>query len=154
MIFHVIYYASKTLNDPQLNYAAAEKELLVVVYAFDKFQSYLWGQRSSFTQITLLSRHFGASKIAAKILQSSFYWPTLFKDAFEFVKRCGQCQRIGKLRSRWSGPYTITQVFPHGAVEITHDSKGTFKINGQHLKYYWGSDFSKEKSTVHLRPPE
>ncbi|XP_022874166.1 uncharacterized protein LOC111392992 [Olea europaea var. sylvestris] len=59
-----------------------------------------------------------------------------------------------KLRSRWSGPYTITEVFPHGVVEITHDSKGTFKVNGQHLKYYWSGDFSKEKSTVHLKPPE
>ncbi|XP_022874311.1 uncharacterized protein LOC111393153 [Olea europaea var. sylvestris] len=55
----------------------------------------------------------------------------------------------GKLRSKWSGPYTITQVFPHGAVEITHDSKGTFKVNGQRLKYYWDGDFSKEKSTGH-----
>ncbi|XP_022873162.1 uncharacterized protein LOC111392130 [Olea europaea var. sylvestris] len=61
---------------------------------------------------------------------------------------------LGKLQSRWSGPYTIIQVFPHGAVEITHDSKGTFKINGQRLKHYWGGDFSKEKSTVHLRPSE
>ncbi|XP_022866902.1 uncharacterized protein LOC111386672 [Olea europaea var. sylvestris] len=60
----------------------------------------------------------------------------------------------GKLRSRWSSPYTITQIFPYGAVEITHDSKRTFKVNGQRLKYYWGDDFSKEKSTVHLRPSE
>ncbi|XP_022867583.1 uncharacterized protein LOC111387274 [Olea europaea var. sylvestris] len=60
----------------------------------------------------------------------------------------------GKLRLRWSGPYTITQVFPHGAVEITHDSKGTFKVNGQRLKYYWGGDFSEDKSTVHLGSPE
>ncbi|XP_022841909.1 uncharacterized protein LOC111365593 [Olea europaea var. sylvestris] len=51
----------------------------------------------------------------------------------------------GKLRSRWSGPYTITQVFPHGAIEITHDSKGTFKVNRQCLKHYWGGDFSKDK---------
>lgn len=29
----------------------------------------------------------------------------------------------GKLRSWWSGPYTITQVFPHRAVEILHESK-------------------------------
>ena len=36
-IFHVIYYASKVLNDAQLNYATTEKELLAVVYAFDKF---------------------------------------------------------------------------------------------------------------------
>ncbi|XP_022889495.1 uncharacterized protein LOC111405035 [Olea europaea var. sylvestris] len=60
----------------------------------------------------------------------------------------------GKLRLRRSGPYTITQVFPHGEVEITHDNKGTFKVNGQRLKHYWSGNFSKEKSTVHLRPPE
>ena len=35
-IFQVIYYASKTLNDSQLNYATTEKKLLAIVFAFDK----------------------------------------------------------------------------------------------------------------------
>ena len=43
---HVIYYASKLLNDAQLNYATTEKELLVVVFAFDKFRSYLVGSKT------------------------------------------------------------------------------------------------------------
>jgi hypothetical protein len=34
---HVVYYASKTLNEAQLNYATMEKELLAVVLAFEKF---------------------------------------------------------------------------------------------------------------------
>ena len=34
---HVIYYASPTLNDAQLNYATTEKEMLAVIFAFDKF---------------------------------------------------------------------------------------------------------------------
>ena len=34
---HVIYYASRTLNDAQLNYATTEKEMLAVIFAFDKF---------------------------------------------------------------------------------------------------------------------
>ena len=34
---HAIYYASRTLNDAQLNYSTTEKELLSVIFALDKF---------------------------------------------------------------------------------------------------------------------
>ncbi|CAL8135368.1 unnamed protein product [Prunus armeniaca] len=49
---HVIYYASRTLNDAQLNYSTTEIELLAVVFALDKFRSYLLG-----TKVIIYSDH-------------------------------------------------------------------------------------------------
>ena len=44
-LLYVIYYASFVLNDAQKNYTTIEKELLPVVYAIDKFRSYLVGSK-------------------------------------------------------------------------------------------------------------
>ena len=44
-LVHVIYYASKVLNANQRNYTTTEKELLAIVFAFDKFRSYLIGSK-------------------------------------------------------------------------------------------------------------
>ncbi|KAL4323612.1 hypothetical protein GQ457_11G024420 [Hibiscus cannabinus] len=44
--------------------------------------------------------HFGGNRTAAKILQSGFYCPTLFKDAHAFAKACDRCQITGKISRR------------------------------------------------------
>ncbi|XP_048229302.1 uncharacterized protein LOC125369928 [Ricinus communis] len=46
-----------------------------------------------------------------------------------------------KLKSHWSGPFTVTQVFHYGAVEVHHPKKGNFKVNGQRLKHYLGGSW-------------
>ena len=40
--------------------------------------------------------HFAGDSTARKVLLAGFWWPTLFKDAHKFVRRCDPCQRVGK----------------------------------------------------------
>ncbi|KAL5578330.1 hypothetical protein UlMin_020029 [Ulmus minor] len=54
----------------------------------------------------------------------------------------------GKLRSRWSGPFTVNKVLPSGAIEVKHPSKGIFTVNGQRLKHYVGENFDIERVVV------
>ncbi|GKF54075.1 hypothetical protein Tco_0160985, partial [Tanacetum coccineum] len=39
----------------------------------------------------------------------------------------------GKLKSRWSGPFTIAHVFPYGTVELSQNSGPNFKVNGHRI---------------------
>ncbi|GJR94331.1 reverse transcriptase domain-containing protein [Tanacetum coccineum] len=53
---------------------------------------------------------------------------------------CGLKIFSGKLKSRWSGPFTITQVFPYGTVELSRANGPKFKVNGHRVKHYFGGD--------------
>ncbi|XP_070040253.1 uncharacterized protein [Nicotiana tomentosiformis] len=44
--------------------------------------------------------HFGGVRTTAKVLESGFYWPTLFKDAQFWVKNCDECQRTRNISRR------------------------------------------------------
>ena len=51
----------------------------------------------------------------------------------------------GKLRSRWSGPFEIIQVFPYGTVELFNPrTKENFKVNGHQVKPYLDGGPRKE----------
>nr|GEX36841.1 hypothetical protein [Tanacetum cinerariifolium] len=53
--------------------------------------------------------HYGANYIAKKVFDSSFYWPTIYKDAFKLVKNCDSCQRQGKISQKDEIPQNAIQ---------------------------------------------
>nr|GEW48741.1 reverse transcriptase domain-containing protein [Tanacetum cinerariifolium] len=48
-----------------------------------------------------------------------------------------------KLKSRWSGSFTVSQVYPYGTVELLQPDEPNFKVNGHRVKHYFGEDVSK-----------
>nr|GEX72210.1 reverse transcriptase domain-containing protein [Tanacetum cinerariifolium] len=191
--FRPIHYASKTMTQAELNYTTTEKEMLAVVYAFEKFYSYLIMNKSivytdhsalkylfakkdvkarllrwilllqefdfkivdtrgaenyavnhlsrlenpyenvfdpkeinetfpletiSKESVDILTAchsgptggHYGANYTAKKVFDSGFYWPTIYKDAFELVKHCDSCQRQGKISQKDEMPQNSIQV--------------------------------------------
>ncbi|GJZ62632.1 reverse transcriptase domain-containing protein [Tanacetum coccineum] len=47
---------------------------------------------------------------------------------------------LGKLKTRWSGPFTITKVFPYGTIELSQPDGPNFKVNGHRVKHYFRGD--------------
>nr|GEW54606.1 reverse transcriptase domain-containing protein [Tanacetum cinerariifolium] len=45
-----------------------------------------------------------------------------------------------KLKSRWSGPFTISEVYPYGTAKLVHLDGSNFKVNYHRLKHYHGGD--------------
>nr|GEY11612.1 reverse transcriptase domain-containing protein [Tanacetum cinerariifolium] len=190
--FRPIHYASKTMTGAESNYTTTEKEMLAIVYAFEKFRSYLIMNKSIvYTNHSALNKlshhdqstswfadfanyhagkfiikgmstqqknkffkdvkhyfwddpylfktcadqmiwrcaagqeavdiltayhsgptggHYDANYIAKKVFDSGFYWPTIYKDAFELVKNCDSCQRQGKISQQDEMPQNVIQV--------------------------------------------
>nr|GFD33756.1 reverse transcriptase domain-containing protein [Tanacetum cinerariifolium] len=65
-----IHYASKTMNQAEANYTTTEKEMLAVVYAFEKFRSYLIMNKSIvYTDHSALKYLFAKKDAKARLLR-------------------------------------------------------------------------------------
>jgi hypothetical protein len=84
---HVIYYASKTLNDAQLNYSTIENELLAVVFALDKFRSYLLGSKILVYSDHVALKYLLSKKDAKSRLIHGFYCSKNLRQ--EGFRECG-----------------------------------------------------------------
>ena len=59
---------------------------------------------------------------------------------------------LGKMKSRWLGPFVITQVFPYASMELAHPEVDKFRVTGQRLKPYFGGEIERSKSITILKP--
>ncbi|GKA38312.1 reverse transcriptase domain-containing protein [Tanacetum coccineum] len=198
--FKPIYYANKTLNNAQEHYTTTEKELLTVVFSFDKFRQYLILSKTvvytdhsalkylfskedaklrlirwvlllqgfdieikdkkgaenlaadhlsrlenpdlgTFTEEEITDEfldehlmilkaelnndepwgHHSASITGRKVYESGFYWPSIFKDAKDYVMKCDACQRSGNISSRSEMPQNNIQKYG-----VTHKLSTTY----------------------------
>ncbi|GJX78517.1 reverse transcriptase domain-containing protein [Tanacetum coccineum] len=199
--FQPIHYASKTMTEAQAHYTTTEKELLAVVYAFEKFRSYLVLSKSIvYTDHSAIKYLFAKKDAKARLMRlenplqnefenkeitETFPLETLglekvqlnelnelrnhayensliYKEKTKRIHDSKIKNRIfnvgdqvllfnsrlkifsGKLKTRWSGPFTVTQVFPYGTVELSQNSRPNFKVNGHRLKHYFGGDVPTE----------
>nr|GEV44989.1 DNA-directed DNA polymerase [Tanacetum cinerariifolium] len=227
--FQPIHYARKTMTEAQIYYTTTEKEMLVVVYAFEKFRPYLVLSKCIvYTDHSALK--YLLNKQDAKLsLPPSDEWSSVgFQSRIEtYFKKDGwgkpclvalkhvnfdlkttgdhrklQLNELNELRdqayensliykerskklhdskiknrifnvgdqvllfnsrlkifsrnlkTRWSGPFTITQVFPYGTVELSQPNGPNFKVNSHRVKHYFGGDIpSKVVSDLHTIYP-
>nr|GEU38696.1 reverse transcriptase domain-containing protein [Tanacetum cinerariifolium] len=88
-------------------------------------------------------------------LEHKAYWA--LKHANFDLKTAGDHRKVQinevnelrKLKSRWSGPFTISQVYPYGTVELSQPDGPNFKVNGHRLKHYFGEDMPKLNLKTH-----
>nr|GEV92656.1 reverse transcriptase domain-containing protein [Tanacetum cinerariifolium] len=111
--FRPIHYASKTTTEAESNYTTTEKEMIAVVEKTKRFHD---------------------SKIKDRVFNIS-------DRILLFYSRLNIFS--GKLKSCWSGPFTISHVYPYGTVELSQPDKPDFKVNGHRLKHYFREDVPK-----------
>ncbi|GJY70581.1 reverse transcriptase domain-containing protein, partial [Tanacetum coccineum] len=66
--------------------------------------------------------HHSALITGRKVCESEFFWPSIFKDAKDYVMRCDACQRLGNISSKSEMPQNniqLSNVFWKDRLDIT-----------------------------------
>ncbi|GJY15908.1 reverse transcriptase domain-containing protein [Tanacetum coccineum] len=128
--FRPIHYASKTMTEAESNYITTEKEMLAVVYAFEKFRSYLIMNKSVvYTDHSALKYLFNKKDAKARLLR----WILLFQEFdFSVIDTKGTENYAVDHLSRLENPYEnvfdpkeITKTFPLETLNAVNSYQST-----------------------------
>ncbi|GJW50676.1 reverse transcriptase domain-containing protein [Tanacetum coccineum] len=130
--FRPIHYASKTMTEAESNYTTTEKEMLAVVYAFEKFRSYLIMNKSVvYTDHSALKYLFNKKDAKARLLR----WVLLLQEFdFKVIDTKGAENYAADHLSRLENPYEnvfdpkdINETFPLETLNMvnSHDNQNT-----------------------------
>ena len=136
---HQAYWATRQLN---MDSTLAEEKRMLQLNELDEFRNESYENARIYKEKTKAwhDKHIAKKEFEAR------QQVLLFNSRLKLFSE--------KLKSRWSRPFTVTQVFPHGGVAVTHPKKGTFKVNTQRLKPYLGGEFHVNKQIIPLNTPE
>ncbi|GJR72773.1 reverse transcriptase domain-containing protein [Tanacetum coccineum] len=125
--FRPIHYASKTMTEAETNYTTMEKEMLAVVYAFEKFRSYLIMNKSVvYTDHSALKYLFNKKDAKARLLR----WVLLLQEFdFKVIDTKGAENYAADHLSRLENPYEnvfdpkeINETFPLETLNMVNSS--------------------------------
>ncbi|GJV86547.1 reverse transcriptase domain-containing protein [Tanacetum coccineum] len=128
--FRPIHYASKTMTEAETNYTTTEKEMLAVVYAFEKFRSYLIMNKSVvYTDHSALKYLFNKKDAKARLLR----WILLLQEFdFSVIDTKGAENYAADHLSRLENPYKnvfdpkeITETFPLETLNAVNSYQST-----------------------------
>ncbi|GJW91219.1 reverse transcriptase domain-containing protein [Tanacetum coccineum] len=128
--FRPIHYASKTMTEAESNYTTTEKEMLAVVYAFEKFRSYLIMNKSVvYTDHSALKYLFNKKDAKARLLR----WILLLQEFnFSVIDTKGAENYAADHLSRLENPYEnvfdpkeITETFPLETLNAVNSYQST-----------------------------
>nr|GEZ11499.1 reverse transcriptase domain-containing protein [Tanacetum cinerariifolium] len=136
--FRPIHYASKTMTQAEMNYTTTEKEMLAVVYAFEKFRSYIIMNKSIvYTDHSALKYLFAKKDAKARLLR----WILLLqKFDFKVIDTRGAENYVADHLSRLENPYE--NVFDLKEINETFPLESLNKIAHQDPSTSWFADFA------------
>ncbi|GJR43412.1 reverse transcriptase domain-containing protein [Tanacetum coccineum] len=155
--FRPIHYASKTMTEAETNYTTTEKEMLAVVYAFEKFRSYLIMNKSVvYTDHSALKYLFNKKDAKARLLR----WILLLQEFdFSVIDTKGAENYAADHLSRLENPYEnvfdpkeINETFPLETLNTvtSHDNQSTSEF-ANIANYHAGNFLIKGMSTQQKR---